>query len=127
MYLRKRDSACSTSLELEAAIMLKHLSFAAGLLLAANAFGAATAFGAECAAPTAPAMPNGAAASLDDMKAAQADMKKYLVDTDDFLKCLDFSHGADNTDKHNHAVDLMQKYASAFNEQLKAFKAAHPG
>ena len=60
------------------------------------------------------------------MKSAQDAVKKYLADTDDFLKCLDFSHSADADAKHDKAVDQMQKLASSFNDQLKAFKAAHP-
>jgi hypothetical protein len=71
-------------------------------------------------------VPNGASASIDEMKGAQEAVKKFLVDTDDFLKCLDFSHAADADTKHNKAVDQMQKLASAFNDQLKAFKSAHP-
>jgi len=101
--------------------MLRSLSFAAGLLLATHAFGA------ECALPTAPSVPNGTSASVDEMKTAQDAVKKYLVDTDDFLKCLDFSHAAGADSKHNQAVEQMQKLAAAFNDQLKAFKAAHPG
>ncbi|HLG88895.1 MAG TPA: hypothetical protein VKZ79_17035 [Alphaproteobacteria bacterium] len=101
--------------------MLRSLTFVAGLLFASHAFAA------ECALPTAPAVPNGASASLDEMKTAQDSVKKFLADTDDFLKCLDFSHAADADTKHNKAVDQMQKLASNFNDQLKAFKAAHPG
>ena len=100
--------------------MFRSLSFAATLLFATHAFGA------DCSLPSAPAVPNGAAASLDEMKGAQDSVKKFLVDTDDFLKCLDFSHAADSTTKHNQAVDQMQKLASAFNDQLKAYKSAHP-
>lgn len=101
--------------------MLRSLSFAAGLLFASHAFGA------DCSLPSAPAVPNGASASIDEMKAAQDLVKKYLVDTDDFLKCLDFSHAANSDSMHNQAVTQMQKLASAFNEQLKAYKSAHPG
>ena len=101
--------------------MLRSLTLAAGLLLAANAMGA------ECSAPTAPATPNGTSASLDEMKAAQADMKKFLADADDYMKCLDFTHSADADDKHDKMTQQMQKSASAFNDQLKAYKAAHPG
>jgi len=101
--------------------MLRSLTLVAGLLFAANAMGA------ECTAPAAPAIPSGAAASLDEMKSAQADMKKYLADADDYMKCLDFKHSADADDKHDKLTQQMQKSAAAFNEQLKAFKAAHPG
>lgn len=100
--------------------MLRSLSFVVGLLFASHAFAA------ECALPTAPAVPNGASASIDEMKAAQDSVKKFLADTDDFLKCLDFSHVADADTKHDKAVDQMQKLASNFNDQLKAYKAAHP-
>ncbi len=101
--------------------MLKVLTLAAGMLLAGHAMAA------DCAAPPAPTIPSGATASLDEMKAAQADMKKYMADADDFLKCLDFKHSADADDKHNKVAEQMQKSASAFNEQLKAYKSAHPG
>ncbi len=101
--------------------MLRSLTLAAGMLLAANAMGA------ECAAPNAPTIPNGASASLDQMQAAQADMKKFLADADDYMKCLDFKHSADTDDKHDKMTQQMQKSASAFNDQLKAYKSAHPG
>ena len=100
--------------------MLRSLSFVATLLVATHAFGA------DCSLPSAPAVPNGASASMDEMKSAQDAVKKYMVDTDDFLKCLDFSHSASADSKHNEAVSQMQKLAAAFNDQLKAYKSAHP-
>jgi hypothetical protein len=101
--------------------MIRILSFAAGLTLACQAFGA------ECVLPSAPAVPAGASASVPEMKAAQDAVKKYMADSDDFLKCLDFTHASNSETRHNEAVDQMQKLASAFNDQLKAFKASHPG
>src|SRR5689334_2733532 len=114
-------------------------------MLGATVLGAlcvTTAF-ADCAYPKKPKdPPNGLKASQDDMMAAQKVVKQFNGDVESYLTCLDTETEAllsslppdtkpekiqqikgKQAKKHNAAVEDMQKYADAFNKQLRAFKA----
>ncbi len=109
------------------------------LILAHSAFDA-------CVAPAMPAnVPDGATATLVQMKASQAATKKFDAATDAYQGCLTTSaanferqYGAGmsqanlqavealHTKINNAAVDVDQSVADRFNQQLRIFKA-RPG
>lgn len=81
---------------------------------------------AECAIGTAPQVPNGAQANKDEMAAAQAAMKAYIVETQEFLTCLEGeargTFTPEITARYNEATERMSGLALAMNAQLRAFK-----
>lgn len=81
-------------------------------------------------------VPDGKAATMNEMVTAQKQVKQYVAAMDDYLSCIDGelkSAGDDApaefkalmTNRHNAAVGEMQAVAGAFNEQVRAYKAAH--
>ena len=71
---------------------------------------------------------------MEEMLAAQKDVKSYLAAMEDYLNCLQVEAealGDDETDEqklahnkqHNSAVDAMERVANSFNEQIRAYKA----
>lgn len=96
-------------------------------ILAALALASASAGAADCNLPPKPTVPDGSAASGDEMKSANDSVKKYMADTEDYLKCLDFNKGSGDVVRlHNVAVDQMTELAANYNKQVKAFKARQP-
>jgi hypothetical protein len=85
--------------------------------------------------------PDGSQATLDDMKAAKAQVVKYNTDMEAYLKCIKDEYDAKITSqttatteqkaemermqnqKHNAAVDEVTEVTNRFNEQLRAYKA----
>ncbi|HEU4616991.1 MAG TPA: hypothetical protein VFV10_03080 [Gammaproteobacteria bacterium] len=96
------------------------------------------AFGASaCETPSVITVPDGKAATMDQMVDAQKKVKEYMANMDDYLACIDgeLKTAGDDapdefkslmTQRHNDAVSEMEAIAGAFNEQVRAFKAAHP-
>lgn len=103
---------------------------------------------AACVYPQAPTtFPNGATATKEDMLAAQKSIKEYQAAVEGtYLPCLDQEKNAavaalDPNDpdyakkkasieevqvkKNNAAVDELQAVATRFNEEIKAYSAAH--
>ncbi len=103
---------------------------------------------ADCTYPKAPgSTPDGKTASKEQMLAAKKDYDQYNADMNKYLDCIkveiDAMAPADaskmtseqkkqNDDqqkvlvqKNNAAVEELQGRVTAFNEQLKAYKAAH--
>jgi hypothetical protein len=85
---------------------------------------------ADCVLPPAPSkIPDGKTASEQEMVTAMQTLKEYNADVDTYLKCLDFEAkqnrlSANEQEKmHNAAVDMLQKVASKFNEQVRTFKS----
>jgi hypothetical protein len=98
---------------------------------------------AECNYPRAPErVPNGSAASLDEMKAAKSEVDKYNKDMEAYLSCIKTEHDATvarqeasltedqkkqmammYAQKNDAAVDELQSVANRFNEQVRAYKA----
>lgn len=90
-----------------------------------------------CETPTTVNVPDGKVASMDQMVDANKQVKEYMARMDDYLACIDaeLKTGGDDapeefkalmTQRHNTAVAEMEAVAGAFNEQVRAFKAAHP-
>lgn len=89
---------------------------------------------AECTRDAAPAIPDGSAATLEDMQAAQQAMKAYMASSNAYLECLDKEGAAAGETEaedaraarvanYNTAVDEQTAVADGFNAAVKAFKA----
>ena len=105
-------------------------------LVAAVAMGFASA-SVACEQPTAVAVPDGKTATREAMLAGQAQIRTYQAAMDEFLACIDAELAAEGeqapdefkslmVSRHNAAVAEMEGVAAAFNEQLRAFRAANP-
>jgi len=101
---------------------------------------------AACTYPTSPdKIPDGRVASMEDMVAAKKQVEQYNKDMEAYLSCikLEYDTQVSSTDgtltaeqktelekrqvqKHNAAIDELEGVAGRFNEQVKAYKAAHP-
>ena len=91
---------------------------------------------AACEYPANVTIPEGKSASQEEITAASAAVKKYLADMEAYTACLDAEVAAVPVEqqtpevkamhvkRYNAAVDVMEATANAFNEQLRAFKAA---
>ena len=93
--------------------------------------------GLACEAPAVPPVPDGKTATMEQLLAAQGQVKTYMSGMQTYLACIDMeadAKGADApaeykammVDRHNTAVTEMEQIAAAFNEQIKAYKAANP-
>ena len=89
---------------------------------------------AECSRDAAPAIPDGAVATLEEMKAAQGAVKAYMASGNAYLACLEEEGQAAGAEEaveakaariasHNAAVDEQTDVATRFNAALQAFKA----
>ncbi|HJR69946.1 MAG TPA: hypothetical protein VKA43_07885 [Gammaproteobacteria bacterium] len=105
-------------------------------VVAAVAMGFATA-SVACEQPTAVAVPDGKTSTREEMLAGQAQIRAYQTAMDQFLACIDGELTAEGeqapeefkalmVSRHNAAVAEMEGVAAAFNEQLRAFRAANP-
>ena len=93
---------------------------------------------AACETPTMNvSMPDGKAATLEQMLTAQGQVKVYQAAMTTYLACIDGETAAQGeeapaefkllmVERHNAAVAEMEGVAAAFNDQLKAYKAANP-
>jgi len=109
------------------AVSIAALFLAAGLSSAAQA---------ACEYPADVKIPDGKSATEDEIGAASAAVKKYMGDMEAYMACIDADVAALPVEqqtpeakalhvkRYNAAVDAMEATANAFNEQLRAFKAA---
>jgi hypothetical protein len=100
---------------------------------------------ADCPLTVAPAVPDAAKASREQMLAARAAFQTYDAAVNAYVKCVDAAidrvskeyQGAASPDElqrlsvfgnsaHNTAIDQEQAVADQFNNEIKAFKAKHP-
>lgn len=90
-----------------------------------------------CETPAMIPMPDGKSATMEQLLAAQGLVKTYMAAMTDFLACVDNEAAAKGEDapdqfkammvtRHNTAVTEMEAVAAAFNDQVKAYKAANP-
>lgn len=95
--------------------------------------GAGTAF-ADCTRASPPAIPNGKTSTIEDMQAAQQEVKAFIASSNAYLECLNRagtaagkseSSGARSSRlaSYNAAVDEQTAVAGRFNAALRAFKA----
>jgi hypothetical protein len=92
---------------------------------------------AACENPPMVKIPEGKTATMDQLLAAQGEVKTYMKAMEDFLACVDAEAAAKGEEapaeyktlmanRHNAAVTEMEAVAASFNEQVKAYKAANP-
>jgi len=99
---------------------------------------------AACTYPTAAAkLPDGNAATMEEMLAAQKAVKQFDADINVYTECLakELEASLANPDldekakkelqamhakKHNAAVESAEELAARFNDQVRAFKAKKP-
>lgn len=90
-----------------------------------------------CENPAAVSIPDGKSSTMDQMLAAQAQVKAYQAAMTEFLACIDSELEAEGeaapeefkslmVSRHNAAVAEMEGVAAAFNDQIKAYRAANP-
>lgn len=89
-----------------------------------------------CEYPPMISVPEGQTATMDEMLAAQSDVKGYMAAMEEYLACLNSELEAGGEDapdtfqalmvqRHNGAVAEMESVAAAFNDQLSAFREAN--
>ena len=110
-------------------------SLTSGLVvIIASGYGLAA---AACENPAAIPIPEGKTSTMDQMLAAQAQVKAYQAAMTQFLACIDSELDAQGerapedfkslmVARHNAAVSEMEGVAVAFNVQIKAFREANP-
>jgi hypothetical protein len=92
---------------------------------------------AACENPTMVSLPDGQTATMEQLLTAQGEVKTYMAAMEVYLACVDGELEAKGEDapaefkalmvtRHNAAVTEMETIAAAFNEQVKAYKAANP-
>ena len=90
-----------------------------------------------CDNPPAVVIPDGKSSTMEQMLAAQAQVKTYQAAMGEFLACIDAELEAEGesapeefkslmVSRHNAAVAEMEGVAAAFNDQIKAYRAANP-
>ena len=106
-------------------------------VLATIFYGYGMSAAAACEAPSPVAIPDGATATREQMLAAQAQVRAYQAAMNEFIACIDSEGDAQGeeapaefkslmVERHNSAVTELEGVAAAFNEQLRAFRAANP-
>ena len=106
------------------------------LLIAATTIFFVSPVHAVCPYPEKVSVPNGATASNDEMVNGQTLVKQFMAEMEDYLDCLDREEATiaekqtpDAKDlhvqRHNAAVDAMEKMAAKFNEEIRAYKTAN--
>lgn len=100
-------------------------------------------FASACDAPVAPPTPDGDNATLEDMIAAQGEVKAFQAANADYLECVDeqmvsekaaIDEGDDSAQEryalaaadYNAAVSREEQVAADFNTAIRAYKAANP-
>jgi len=87
---------------------------------------------ADCDAPSEPDIPDGAIAALEELMAAQNDVRVFMTESEMYLDCLsdviderDLSDEEQSTAvlEHNRMVSLMEQLAEEFNTQVRVFRA----
>jgi len=89
---------------------------------------------ADCVHPESIRIPDGATATNEEMVDGQMRVKEYMAEMEAYLDCLDkesaaaaeertAEESAAVTQVYNSAVDEMHRIASAFNEEVRAYKA----
>ena len=84
-----------------------------------------------------PTIPEGKTSTNAQMVSGQDEVKSYMASMNDYIACVDGEATAKGEDapaeykalmvnRHNTAVEEMEKVAAEFNNQVKAFKAANP-
>lgn len=82
---------------------------------------------ADCTITNAPSVPDGATAAPADMNKAQDAVKAYIVETQEYLSCLEAeakgNFTPEITARYNEATSRMSSLAMQLNSQLRSFKS----
>ena len=89
----------------------------------------------SCTRPAEPTIPDGATADQEAMATAGSDVRAFVSDTQDYLKCIEGKeqgYGEEITQAqqavinaiYNAGVDAMKGAADEFNTQLDAYRGA---
>lgn len=96
---------------------------------------------AACPYPEVVSVPDGSKATTEEMVASQTSIKQYMGEMEAYLDCMDReeeefkreatdeelqAHQQLHTQRHNAAVDQMEKIAAEFNDQVRAYKKQQP-
>lgn len=92
---------------------------------------------AACENPKVVSIPDGKTATMEQLLAAQGEVKSYMAAMQTYLDCLNKELEAQGEEaptefkslmvtRHNTGVTEMEGVAAAFNDQVKAYKAANP-
>ena len=106
------------------------------LTIGAGFFFLASSASVACEYPQKVEVPDGTTASEEQMITGQRAVKTYMAAMEEYLACLDKETDLEDEEtsdeqkailvsKHNAAVDEMESIAQAFNEQVRAYKAAN--
>lgn len=90
-----------------------------------------------CEQPAIVHVPQGDAATLEELLSAQEEVKTYMAAMEEYLACVNEEIEAAGEDapaqfralmtrRNNTAVDEMETVAAAFNEQVRAYREANP-
>ena len=114
------------------------------LALLGLALGSTVAVAGECVSPEQPGMPEGAAATMEQMLAGQKAVKEFQAANLEYMGCLepqlnaarDAAAAGSKEDEatyqkleesYNGAVSKEEEVAAQFNTAIRAYKAANPG
>jgi hypothetical protein len=111
---------------------MRTMSSALAALAASFAFTAAA-----CENPAMISIPDGKNSTMEQLLAAQAQVKTYMAAMQQYLDCVNGELDAQGeaapeefkslmVARNNTAVSEMESVAAAFNEQIRAYKAANP-
>jgi hypothetical protein len=92
---------------------------------------------AACPYPESVSVPDGSKATTEEMVTGQTNIKQYMSEMEAYLDCLDREEaelGREPTaeelqlhnQRHNAAVDEMERVAADFNDQVRAYKKQQP-
>lgn len=70
-----------------------------------------------CEEPLIPGIPNPDLAGEEEMLRAQAEVRLYIQQQEDYLSCIEH-----NTRKHNRAVDVLHDVANKYNSTARRYK-----
>ena len=90
-----------------------------------------------CEYPPLVAVPSGEDATMEELLAAQAQIREYMTAMEEYLVCVNEEteaagnnapevYGQIMATRHNAAVLEMETVADLFNQQVQAFRAANP-
>lgn len=113
------------------------------LALLGLALGSTVSVAGECVPPEAPTVPDGAAATMEQMLAGQKAVKTYQDANIEYMACLEplitaaqaevesGSKEASDTvkkleERYNEAVSAEEGVAGQFNTEIRAYKVANP-
>jgi hypothetical protein len=112
--------------------MRRVASWCLATIVGGSAFAAAA-----CENPAMVTIPDGKSATREQLLDAQTSVKTYMAAMDAYIACIDEEASAKGEtapadykammiQRHNMAVTEMETVAAAFNDQVKAYRAANP-